>query len=216
MQMMGFGHESGLCSDLLTPAQNAAIRDMHMTRSSKLFIRTAAKFWRSGTFPQNIQTDQLPRGVYCLDYPQTENGVVLVSYTWEDDSQKLQAFGPKDRFLLLREQLAVDTPEFAAALDPVNGEILSIDWQDQPGFHGAFKLNLPGQESANAALFYQFQHVNTGKPALILAGDGVSWSGGWVEGALQTGLQAACAALRSVGGKVRTGSPLEIKQRFTY
>lgn len=216
MQMMGLGHESGPCSGLLTPAQNAAIRDLHMTRSSKLFIRTATKFWKNGAFPQNIQTDQLPRGVYCLDYPQTENGVVLVSYTWEDDSQKLQALKPEDRFSVLRDQLAVDSPEFAAALDPVNGEILSIDWQDQPGIHGAFKLNLPGQEAANAALFYQFQHVKAGEPALILAGDGVSWSGGWVEGALQTGLQAACAALRSVGGKVRSNSPLEMQQRFTY
>ncbi len=217
MQMMGLGIGDVPDETLLAdPAENAGIRGLHMTKSSKLFIRTATKFWKHANLPQNIQTDQLPRGVYCLDYPQTDNGVVLVSYTWEEDSQKLQALDAANRFRILRNQLAVAFPEFATALDPVNGEILSIDWQDEPHMHGAFKLNLPGQEANNDALFFQFQRAEFGQPALILAGEGISWSGGWVEGALQTGLQAACAALRSVGGHVRSGSPLEMKRHFTY
>lgn len=217
MQMMGLGLDGVPGGSVLDgPNENEAVRGLHMTQSSKLFIRTATKFWKNSDLPQNIQTDQLPRGVYCLDYPQTDNGVVLVSYTWEDDSQKLQSLGAEDRFRILRDQLAVAVPDFAAALDPVNGEILSIDWQNDSDMHGAFKLNLPGQEANNEAVFFQFQQTDADKPALILAGDGVSWSGGWVEGALQTGLQAACAALKSVGGKVRAGSPLEMARHFTY
>ena len=38
-----------------------------------------------------VQTDELPRGIYALDYPQTDHGIVLLSYVWGDDSTKLLA-----------------------------------------------------------------------------------------------------------------------------
>ena len=43
---------------------------------------------------------------------------------------------------------------------------------------------------------------------MYLAGDSVSWSGGWLEGAMQTGLNAACAVAHRFGAKVVEGSPL--------
>ena len=43
---------------------------------------------------------------------------------------------------------------------------------------------------------------------VYLAGDSVSWQGGWTEGALQTGINAACAVAHHLGGKVIEESPL--------
>jgi tryptophan 2-monooxygenase len=186
-----------------------------MMNSSKLFIRTATKFWKDPTLnlPQTIQTDELPRGIYCLDYTNTNYGIVLISYTWQDDSSKLLAIPPPQRFGLFQSIIANINPAFAAWLVPVgvNGDsgIVNVDWEATPYYYGAFKLNYPGQEPECAASYYQFLTAGTpGDTGVYLAGDSVSWSGGWTEGALQTGLNAACAAALHAGGTVRPGSPL--------
>ena len=60
------------------------------------------------------------------------------------------------------------------------------------------------------AAYFQFQTCLRGAEdtGVYLAGDSVSWSGGWVEGALQTGLNAACAAAHRCDVDVIGGSPL--------
>jgi len=212
MQMMGI--TSSTANDLgrvLDPSAKVAIRNMHYMDSSKMFIRTKTKFWKfDSSLPQNIQMDELPRGVYALDYPQTENGVVLISYTWGDDSTKLLGLSKEERFSLFQHAIAQVSPEFAMHLVPMNGEILTIDWQTTAYYYGAFKMHYPGQELYAHALYYQFLSVVD--PALdrgiYLAGDSVSWSGGWIDGALQTGINAACAAAKRIGASVRPHSPL--------
>ncbi len=60
------------------------------------------------------------------------------------------------------------------------------------------------------AAYYQFLTATQGASdrGVYLAGDSVSWSGGWTEGAFQTGLNAACAAALRIGADVRANSPL--------
>ncbi|NJO93642.1 MAG: FAD-dependent oxidoreductase, partial [Hydrococcus sp. RM1_1_31] len=89
-----------------------AVRNLHLMDSSKMFVRTATKFWQKNTnIPQNIQTDELPRGVYALDYPNTDNGVVLISYTWGDDSSKLLGVQDKmQRFDLFKQRSRKSAP----------------------------------------------------------------------------------------------------------
>jgi tryptophan 2-monooxygenase len=196
-----------------------AIRDLHMMESSKLFIRTATKFWLTdSTVPQNIQTDQLPRGVYCLDYPQTDSGVVLISYTWGDDSSKLMSYDAQSRFQLLRSVIATIDPNFANYLVPVDNEVLMVDWQLEPYYLGAFKLNLPGQEAEVQSVYYQFlSSLNPpSDTGLYLAGDGVSWTGGWTEGALHTALNAAAAVAQHLGATPITNGPLTQAPLYTY
>lgn len=78
---------------LLSIPVKTAIRNLHMCNASKLFLRTKDKFWikNSATVPQNIQTDALPRGIYCVDYPEADGsvdpntpGCLLLSYCWGD------------------------------------------------------------------------------------------------------------------------------------
>lgn len=204
-------------SELFSLSVKDAIKKLHLINSSKMFIRTGTKFWldqdgkQNPKVPQNIQTDELVRGVYALDYPQIENGVILISYTWEDDSAKLPGLDAKERFRIFKEVLAGISPDFASRLEPVNEEIINIDWQAEKFYYGAFKLPYPGQESYTHAAYYQFLSVlsqGTDK-GVYLAGDSISWSGGWVEGALHTGLNAACAVARRLGAELSTGSPLE-------
>ena len=212
---------------LLSPKVRVALQRGNLISSSKLFIRTEKKFWKGTTGGSGsgsgadgggagtascpvILTDGLARGFYCLDYPQTDNGVVCVSYTWGADSTKLLGLNDRERLHLFMQSIHDASPETAAQLVPLHDEVLSIDWDTEPGYHGAFKLNLPGQDSNQQAAYFQFQTClrEAEDTGVYLAGDSVSWSGGWVEGALQTGLNAACAAAHRCEVDVVGGSPL--------
>ena len=150
--------------DIIDQNVKVAIRNLHLMDSSKFFIRTKTKFWKDPTrnIRQNIQTDELPRGVYTLDYPQTEHGIVLVSYVWGDDSSKLLPLSKTARLELFKKSIAKASPEFAAHLVPMHGveDIIKIDWEDEAFYYGAFKLNYPGQEPILQAAYYPFLTVN--------------------------------------------------------
>ena len=218
MQFMGLSVNRIGNKPLLTAQVQKAIRNVHLINSSKLFIRTKDKFWKNKALhlPETIQTDELPRGIYMLDYPQTNDGVVCMSYTWGDDSSKISGFEPNERFSLLKKTIEKIAPNVAEHLIPVNNEIIHIDWQIEPNYNGAFKLNLPGQEDDTAAMFYQFLSVNDKDTdsGVYLAGDSVSWAGGWVEGALHTAINAATAAAKRCGAEITEDSPLELNPKL--
>ncbi|MEI7347246.1 NAD(P)/FAD-dependent oxidoreductase [Dickeya chrysanthemi] len=196
-----------------------AVKETHLTGSSKLFMLTQNKFWLKHSLPVTIQSDGFIRGVYCLDYePDNPDGpgVVLLSYTWEDDAHKLLSIpDKKQRCQYLVDDLAKIHPEFARHLIPADGDyeryVLHHDWLVDPYSAGAFKLNYPGEDVYSQRLFFQFRNVNTPEKdtGLYLAGCGCSFTGGWIEGAVQTALNSACAVIRSAGGTLLPGNPLD-------
>ncbi len=213
--MMGLTMRTRSGVDLLPEPAKKTLRDLHMTMASKLFIKTETKFWKEDTtLPEVILTDELTRSLYCLDYPGTDKGVVLISYTWEDDAASVTALSPEDFFERSLAFLSRANPEFARHLVP-EGDLLKIDWVSMPDYYGAFQLPQPGQEAMLAEAFHQYLTVKDPKTdsGVYLAGDGISWQGGWIEGALRTGLNAACAAAQRAGGTVRPCSPLDINPR---
>lgn len=205
----------------ITNDQATAVQELHLMNSSKLFVLTQSKFWQNGNMPQNIQTDGLVRGLYCLDYPRSNHGVVLVSYTWGDDSTKYIAIkNPTERFNLLIRSLSAyqELAPFVSALQstalPQYTKL--VDWQDQKQYYGAFKLNYPGQDLMNQALYYQFLSSRNG---VFLAGDSVGWCGGWIEGALQTGMNAAAAIVQrfcGAGGLFSNNPMTQNPSQYSY
>ncbi|MFF5225994.1 flavin monoamine oxidase family protein [Dactylosporangium sp. NPDC000521] len=205
---------------VLPDATGTALREIHLMNSSKLFVLTKRKFWQGTDLPQNIQTDGLCRGLYCLDYPDSDYGVVLISYTWGDDSTKYIALrDPRQRLETLLDSLAPGAPKFVRTLREqiVEDRTAMVDWQMEPQFYGAFKLNYPGQDTENADLYYQF--LDESPAGIYLAGDSVGWCGGWIEGALQTGVNAAAAVANRIAGPggLFPGSPMtQTSNRYTY
>jgi tryptophan 2-monooxygenase len=204
-------------SEILTIKQREALQNLHTINSSKLFIRTEKKFWKNLTFnqkpfPQVILTEQAPRASYFLDYPQTEQGVVCLSYTWEDDSQKWSSYSAAEQYQMFRSCLVKNIPELDQHLHPINDEIIRVIWQKESWSMGAFKLNFPGHDEMTRRLFYQYQSVlnSSSDKGVYLAGDSVSWSGGWIEGALHTGLNSVCAVLKRLNGTFSLKTPLDI------
>lgn len=203
----------------LSPQQCSAVNDVHLTSSSKVFVMTQRKFWLDENLPANIQTDTLVRGVYCLDYaPDNPDapGVVLLSYACEDDAIKQLALGDnQQRVQRLVADLAQTNAAFAQYVVPIDNDyqtyVKTVDWDLQQGYYGAFKLNFAGGDAQSQQLFFQFQDSKqpATDPFIYLAGDSCSFTGGWVEGALQTGVNAVCAVIRSLGGSVVPNNPLD-------
>ncbi len=189
--------------------QLRAISQQHLVAASKIFVQTKTKFWLRDPecFP-NIQSDTISRGFYCLDYNPNDPdgyGVVLISYTWEDDAHKISALqGLRDMdkaHYILDTLSSIDGAEKTIA--QVRNHMIdakSIFWAQDPVYHGAFKVNTPGQHTDTHHIYWDYIKSNTPEhdSQVYFAGDSVSFYGGWIEGALQTGLNAASAVLISL------------------
>ncbi len=183
-----------------------AIQNIHMTRSGKIFIRTRKAFWKDAPPDTTLNctiTDEALRGTYLFDFDDTDSGVICLSYTWEDSATKLCSLSEQE---LLHKSL--DTLKTIYGRDLISDqaeEVKTIFWEQEKGYQGAFKLNYPGQHEDQKALFLQTRpdsfEAHTG---VFLSGESTSWAGGWIEGALQSGLDAAMAVVRKLGGEIFT------------
>jgi len=167
-----------------------------------------------------VLTDTLARQMYFLDpYPEQENAAsnVLISYNWGDDSTKIMAIrnyesyqtiypSNSSDFVLnkayqfgIEGSLGKDDP-IAKALDSIqvgeaNTHLASVVWQEEPMIYGAFKIDYPNQYYATSQLVYQYQQLNK---RVYLAGNNCSFYGGWIEGAMQSAVNASAAVLRQM------------------
>lgn len=75
----------------------------------------------------------------------------------------------------------------------------AIVWQEEPMIFGAFKIDNPQQYYYTAQMVYQYQQVKlAGDSRVFLAGNNVSFQGGWIEGALQSAVNATCSVLKGM------------------
>jgi len=230
---------------LVSPAVAQAIMRTHVVSSNKVAARIK-NFWSHDRKAiRCLQTDDLVHQVYTLDYTPLgapifdPTGVCFISYVWDDDAVKQQAItsgqptGPADNKLLydyLLDRLAtIGEPVASWAktnLQPLDGDyannVVFEEWQSSPYFAGAFKLSQPGQDKYVQQMFFDYQKCGTTHDTgVYIAGDCVSWTSGWVEGALTTGLNAAAGVFKSLRGTLNPDAngqtPLKIDaKRYTY
>ena len=184
----------------------AAIRDIHMICSTKVFIRTKSAFWTENPHDPNTLhctlTDLASRQIYLFDFPDiTESGVICLSYTWEDSSVKFDALTSNERVeKCIRDIAQIYGSKMAERIQKEQQESISWSWQKAHGYNGAFKLTYPSQYDEQWTLF--LQPITTTQP-VYLAGEAVSWASGWVEGAFHTGLDAAMVIILQLGGVIK-------------
>ncbi|KAK1637808.1 flavin-containing amine oxidoreductase-domain containing protein [Colletotrichum phormii] len=185
-----------------------AINDLHMTASSKLFIRTK-KFWETqgAGFPRVILSDTNLPQTYTLKYGHPDYGMVLVTYAWEDLSLQMTAISdPKELLTELKMQIDrimqdSDFPEYASLLEPVtDDDIYLIHWPLDRYSYGAFSLGFPGQDVSIESLFCDWERINqTQNSRVLINSDCTSFLGGWVDGGLQPAHNTLSAALEKFG-----------------
>lgn len=193
-----------------------AIMYTHYQQSTKVFQVVDEPFWNNmdtvtGEYEMSqTLSDKLSRGTYLVDYSanSTEGGNkgagVFTSYTWADDSAKYLSTDNDKEYsswinMSTRCLDEIYNQRYSDVQDVFRGHAngqpsAGKKWDDDPHFIMAFKYNLPGQYRYQKSLFQNF-FCAPGESVpdtrnFILAGDGISWTAAWAEGAVQTALNA--------------------------
>ena len=198
-----------------------AIDYTHYMQSSKIFVQATHPFWKERDGETNhykmstTLSDRLTRSTYLLDYTPVDKGAcVCLSYTWNDDSLKFVPFDAKERYVQTKNVLEDLYPQLNFDELFESNQLAIKSWESDPYFIGAFKNNLPGQYEYQRRLFSQFLEDDAqGNPyGFILAGDDISWTAGWAEGAVTTALNAVNKLAVIFGGGAYPDNPAPIDQ----
>lgn len=191
-----------------------ALERSHYMQSSKTFVMVDRPFWKDvdpetgrDTLSMTL-TDRLNRATYLLDDGDDKPAVILLSYTWNDDAMKWLSLDADQRVELMLHSLKQIYPDVDIASHIV-GQPITVSWESDPNFMGAFKANLPGHYRYQQRLFTHFQQddLPEHQRGIFLAGDDISWNAGWAEGAVQTALNAAWGVVRHLGGSSAAENP---------
>ena len=89
------------------------------------------------------------------------------------------------------------------------GDPITVSWEADPHFLGAFKGALPGHYRYNQRMYAHFmqQDMPAEQRGMFIAGDDVSWTPAWVEGAVQTSLNAVWGIMNHFGGRTHPDNP---------
>jgi len=183
-------------------------------QSSKTFVMVDRPFWKDRDPTTNKQrmsmtlTDRLTRGTYLFDNGDDKPGVICLTYSWMGDAMKMLPLPVEQRVELALGALEKIYPEVNLR-NHIIGQPISISWESDPHFLGAFKGALPGHYRYNRRMFTHFmqQDMPDSQKGIFIAGDDVSWTPGWAEGAVQTGLNAVWGITTHLGGKCATSNP---------
>lgn len=203
------------CDDTLFPIDHwTAIERTHYMESSKLFIPVDRPFWldkdeETGRDVMSMTlTDRMTRGTYLLDNGPDKPAVICLSYTWCDDSLKWLPLSANERMEVMLKSLGEIYPKVDIRRHII-GNPVTVSWENEPYFMGAFKANLPGHYRYQRRLFTHFMQdsLPEDKRGIFLAGDDISWTAGWAEGAVQTALNAVWGVMHHLGGSTDSTNP---------
>ena len=199
---------------LFSPKLWMALDRTRYMQSAKTFVMVDRPFWkerdpRTGRHLMSMTlTDRLTRGTYLFDNGDDRPGVICLSYSWMSDALKMLPL-PVDK----RVRLALDAlKRIYPTLDiesHIIGDPITVSWESDPNFLGAFKGALPGHYRYNHRMYCHFMQdrLPPDERGIFLAGDDVSWTPGWVEGAVQTSLNAVWGIAHHLGAEPVNGNP---------
>ena len=183
-------------------------------QSSKTFVMVDRPFWKdkdpdTGHDVMSMTlTDRLSRGTYLFDNGPDRPAVICLSYAWMSDALKMLPLPVEQRVRLALSALAKIYPKVDIA-SHIIGDPVTVSWEADPNFLGAFKGALPGHYRYNRRMYCQFmqQDLPPAERGIFVAGDDVSWIPGWAEGAVQTGLNAVWGIMNHFGGECAADNP---------
>jgi lysine 2-monooxygenase len=183
-------------------------------QSSKTFVMVDRPFWKDvdpatgrDTLSMTL-TDRLTRGTYLFDNGPGRPAVMCLSYAWMSDALKMLPHPPAKRVQLALDALKKIYPTVDIA-GHIVGDPITISWEADPYFLGAFKGALPGHYRYNQRMYGHFMQdgLPPAERGIFLAGDDVSFTPAWVEGAVQTSLNAVWGIVHQLGGRCAANNP---------
>ena len=191
---------------MLPQSKMTAEHTQHNISSCKLFFPLNKKFWDTtvnpgNKIPQIMVTDTFIQDTYALSWDSKEgdNGVLLASYTWEDDSLKLLPYDKAELSALVLAKLKEitmstvqqDITQYVDQTKPVH-----IQWITEPTYIGCSKLyRARNQDSNMIDLSYNQNYASQSN--LYFAGENYGVEGGWTEPALRSGIDCVVQMLNN-------------------
>jgi monoamine oxidase len=183
-------------------------------QSSKTFVMVDRPFWKdrdpeTGHDVMSMTlTDRLTRGTYLFDLGDDQPGVICLSYAWNNDALKMLPLPVDQRVELALGALEAIYPK-AEIRRHIIGDPITVSWEDDPNFLGAFKAAMPGHYRYHRRMYCHFMQdeMPPEHRGIFLAGDDVGWIPGWVEGATTTALNAVWGIVHQFGGTTHADNP---------
>lgn len=183
-------------------------------QAAKTFVMVDRPFWKDidpktgRPILSMTLTDRLTRGTYFFDNGDDKPAVICLSYSWMTDALKVLPLSDEKRVELALKALAKIYPDVDIA-SHIRGAPICVSWEADENFLGAFKGALPGHYRYNRRIYGHFMQTTLPpqQKGLFLAGDGVSWTPAWVEGAVQTALNAVWGIMTHFGGQSPAENP---------
>ncbi len=200
--------------DLFSHAAWMALDRTRYMQSSKTFVMVDRPFWNDVDPDTGFNvmgmtlTDRNTRGTYLFDNGPDKPAVMCLSYAWMSDAMKVLPKSAAERARLALDTLGRIYPNIDIT-GHVIGEPITVSWEADPNFLGAFKGALPGHYRYNRRMYAHFMQADLpeAEKGLFLAGDDVSWTPGWADGAVQTALNAVWGLLNHFGGSCSDDNP---------
>lgn len=165
-------------------SKRKAIRQLHYASSDKIGLEFNRRFWEEeGIYGGQTSTDLPIRYAYypSHDFGQS-GGVVLASYTWEDDALPWDSLNEDERIRQALENLATIHGKHIYSFF-VKGK--SQSWARDPYAGGAFAMFKPDQETELTP------YLATPEGRVHFAGEHTSNYRGWIQGAIESGIRVA-------------------------
>jgi tryptophan 2-monooxygenase len=183
-------------------------------QSSKTFVMVDRPFWKDANPVTGLPvmgmtlTDRLTRGTYLFDNGPGRPAVICLTYSWMSDALKMLPYDVDQRVKLALDALGKIYPGIDIASHIV-GDPVTVSWEDDPDFLGAFRGALPGHYRYNHRMYTHF--MQAGRPpaerGMFMAGDDISFTPAWAEGAVQTALNAVWGIMTHFGGASHPDNP---------
>ncbi len=182
-------------------------------QAAKTFVMVDRPFWKDPgpdgrPLLSMTLTDRITRGTYFFDNGPDRPAVICLSYSWMTDALKVLPYGPEKRVELALAALERVYPGVDIR-SHIRGNPICVSWEADENFLGAFKGALPGHYRYNHRMYGHFfqKDMPVEQRGIFLAGDGISWTPAWVEGAVQTALNAVWGVMTHMGGASRAENP---------
>ena len=183
-------------------------------QSSKTFVMVDRPFWkdtdpRTGRDVMSMTlTDRLTRATYLFDNGDDQPGVICLTYSWMSDAMKMLPEPVDRRVRLALGALSKIYPDVDIAGHIISDPI-TVSWEADRHFLGAFKGALPGHYRYNQRMYAHFKQdrMPPEEQGIFIAGDDVSWTPAWAEGAVQTALNAVWGIMHHLGGRTHPDNP---------
>jgi len=165
--------------------KHKAIRELHYVAATKLGLQFKRRFWEEQGVKGGQTASDLPVRFSYYPYPlegEPESGVVIASYTWEDDANPWNS---------LREEIQIQ--QALKNLATIHGQEVydefisgaTKNWGQDPYSGGAFALFKPEQETE------LYHSLYTPEGRVHFAGEHTALPHGWIQSAIESGIRVA-------------------------